>query len=91
MPQKSPIADTSSEIERLQIERWRQMPVSEKAALVTGLTQAVYELARAGIRHRHPDASPREQFLRLAIVTLGPDLAAKAYPEIASLDLLREE
>lgn len=63
------------------------MPASGKAAVVTGLTQAVFELARAGIRHRHPDASPREQFLRLAIVTLGADLACKAYPEIACLDL----
>jgi hypothetical protein len=44
-------ADTSPEIERLQIER-----------------------------------SPREVFLRLAIVTLGEDLARKAYPEIAALD-----
>lgn len=54
--------------------------------MVTGLTQAVYDLARAGIRHRYPDASPRDQFLRLAIVTLGPNLARKVYPETATLD-----
>ena len=58
----------------------------DKAATVSGLTQAVYELALAGVRHRHPDASPRAQFLRLAIVTLGPELARKAYPEIGALD-----
>jgi hypothetical protein len=63
------------------------MTVAEKAAMVTGLTEAVYELARAGIRHRYPHASRREQFLRLAIVSLGRDLARKAYPEIAQLDL----
>jgi hypothetical protein len=79
-------ADTSPEIERRQIERWRQMSAAEKGALVTGLTQAVYDLARAGVRHRYPDASPREVFLRLAIVTLGPELARKAYPDIATLD-----
>jgi hypothetical protein len=79
-------ADTSPEIERRQIERWRQMSAAEKAALVTGLTQAVYALARAGVRHRYPDASPREAFLRLAIVTLGADLARKAYPDVATLD-----
>lgn len=55
--------------------------------MVTGLTQAVYDLARAGIRHRYPDASPRDQFLRLAIVTLGPNLARKVYPETATLDV----
>jgi hypothetical protein len=63
------------------------MTAAEKAATITGLTQAVYELARAGIRQRHPNASPREQFLRLAIVSLGADLARKAYPEISQTDL----
>jgi len=79
-------ADTSSEVERLQVERWRQMSDAEKAAVVSGLTRAVYDLARAGIRQRYPNASAREQFLRLAIVTLGPDLARAAYPDIATLD-----
>ena len=73
------------EIERLQIEGWRRMSAAQKAATVSGLTQAAYDLARAGIRHRHPHASAREQFLRLAIVTLGPDLAREAYPDAAAL------
>ena len=86
MPPKPLSADTSPDIERLQIERWRQMSPADKAAIVTGLTQAVYDLARAGIRQRYPGASMREQFLRLAMVTLGPDLARKVYPEVATLD-----
>jgi hypothetical protein len=80
--------DTEPDIERLQIEGWRRMSASDKAAVVSGLTRAVYELAMAGVRHRHPAASPREQFLRLAIVTLGPVLARKAYPEIDTLTLM---
>jgi hypothetical protein len=80
--------DTSREIERLQIERWRAMSPAEKAAIVSGLTQAVYDLALAGIRFRHPRASPSEQFLRLAVITLGPDLARRAYPEIGAANLL---
>jgi hypothetical protein len=79
-------ADTSRAVERLQVEGWRRMSAAEKAAIVSGLTQAAYDVALAGVRHRHPDASPREHFLRLAIITLGPDLALKAYPEIAALD-----
>lgn len=79
-------ADTSPEIERLQIEEWRRMSVADKAAVVSGLTQAAYDLALAGIRQRYPAASPREQFLRLAVVTLGFDLARKAYPEVDQLD-----
>lgn len=38
------------------------------------LTNTVFTLAGAGIRHRYAEASRRQQFLRLAIVTLGPDL-----------------
>jgi hypothetical protein len=80
----APLAlDTSPDVERRQIEAWRRMTPAEKAALVTGLTQAAHALAWAGVRHRHPTASPREQFLRLAIVTLGSDLASAAYPDAA--------
>jgi hypothetical protein len=70
-------ADTDGQIERLQIEAWRRMTPAEKAAIVTGLTEAAIDLALAGIRDRYPDATPREQFLRLAIVRLGSDLACQ--------------
>ena len=86
MPRQPLALDTSPEVEALQIERWRQMTPAEKGEIITGLTRAVFELAAAGVRHRYPEATPREQFLRLAIVTLGPDLALRAYPEIAQLD-----
>lgn len=78
--------DTSPDVERRQVDAWRAMSPAEKAGIVSGLTQAAFEMARAGVRHRHPDASPREQFLRLAIITLGPDLARRVYPDIDSLD-----
>ena len=78
--------DTSQDVERIQIEGWRRMAPAQKAALVSGLTEAVFEVARAGIRARHPHASPREQRLRLAIITLGPDLARRAFPEVDDLD-----
>jgi hypothetical protein len=77
--------DTTVEIERLQVERWRAMTPAQKADVISGLTQAVFELARAGVRHRYPDASPREQFLRLALDVLGRDLACRAYPEASAL------
>jgi hypothetical protein len=78
--------DTSREIERIQVEGWRRMSADRKAALVTGLTRAAVTMTLAGIRHRHPGASPREQQLRLALITLGPELARKAFPEIDALD-----
>jgi Zn-dependent protease with chaperone function len=54
------------------------MTPAEKAAVVTGLTRATFDLALAGIRQRYPDASPREQFLRRAILLYGRELAARA-------------
>jgi hypothetical protein len=85
MPPTALSADTTPDVERMQVEAWRRMSVADKAALVSGLTQSCVELARAGVRQRYPDASPREQFLRLAVVVLGPELAARAYPECAQL------
>ncbi len=43
-------------------------------------------LALAGIRLRHPGASDHEQFLRLACMKLGRELATQVYPEIEQLD-----
>lgn len=88
MPLQRLAADTSDEVERIQIAGWRAMTPAQKAATVSGLTEAMFEMARAGVRHRFPDASPREQFLRLAIQTLGRDLATRAYPETATLTSL---
>lgn len=78
-------ADTDADVERLQVEAWRAMSPAQKAATVSGLTAAAFEMARAGVRHRFPGASPREEFLRLAIITLGADLATRAYPDAAAL------
>ncbi len=86
MTSGQPLAlDTAVEVERQQIEQWREMSSADKAALISGLTNATFVLARAGLRHRYPDASARELFLRLAVVTLGRDLAERAFPDARSL------
>jgi len=77
--------DTPAEVERLQVAAWRAMSPAQKAATVSGLTAAAFEMARAGIRHRFPEANAREQFLRLAILTLGSEVAARVYPDAATL------
>jgi hypothetical protein len=83
---RKPLAlDTPADVERLQVERWRDMSMPDKADLISGLTQAAHDLALAGVRQRYPDATPREHFLRLAVLLLGPDLARKAYPDAAGL------
>jgi hypothetical protein len=73
--------DTSPDIEQRQVDAWRQMSPARKAEAVTGLTRAAFAMTWAGVRQRHPEATPREHFLRVAIILLGPDLAAAAYPE----------
>jgi hypothetical protein len=79
--------DTSAEIEERQVAAWREMTPAQKAELISSLCRAAREVALAGIRDRYPDASPREHFLRLAILNLGLDLARQAYPEIDQLKL----
>ena len=77
--------DTAPDVEEAQVQRWRAMPSTEKAALIVGLCHAADALALAGIRHRNPAASSRECFLRLAILRLGRDLACRAYPDASQL------
>ena len=63
------------------------MSTVDKAHLISSLSRGTRALALAGIRARYPGASLREQFLRLAILTLGRELARQAYPEIDDLGL----
>jgi hypothetical protein len=77
--------DTPPDIERRQVAAWREMSAAQKAVLIIGLSRASYAMTWAGVRQRHPDASPREQFLRVAVVVLGPELAVLAYPDAATV------
>ena len=71
--------DTHPEIERLQIERLRQMPAWRKMALVGEMNRTVRTLALAGLRQRHPDDSPAQRRRRLADLLLGSELAVRVY------------
>jgi hypothetical protein len=83
---KTPLSlDTPPDVEQRQVDAWRAMSPAHKAALVTGLTRAAWEMTFAGVRHRYPGASPREQFLRVAVIVLGSELASLAYPDAAGL------
>jgi hypothetical protein len=74
--------DTPLEVERLQIEGWRRMSPADKAAMVTALTAAVIEMAKAGIRQRHPDESSEVHRMRLAEILHGPELARRMFPNM---------
>jgi hypothetical protein len=78
--------DTPPEIERLQLERLRQMPPWRKMALLGGMCQTVQTLATAGLRQRHPGDTPARLRRRLADLLLGPELAAEAYGPLPEED-----
>lgn len=71
--------DTHPDVERKQIELLRQMPPWRKLQLANQMTQACRTLALAGLRHRHPEASPDELHRRLADLVLGSELAFRVY------------
>ena len=78
-------ADTSPVVERLQIDAWQRMSPLDKARTVDALTRDTQALALAGIRRRHPGASERECFLRLAVLKLGRETTIRLYPDAAGL------
>ena len=82
-------ADTTADIEQRQVEAWRRLSPVERLRLVSDTTRAVMELSLAGISRRHPQASERECFLRLAALRLGVDTTQQVYPDAAHLTDLR--
>lgn len=71
--------DTPPDVDRIQIERLRQMPPWRKLELMAQMSQTVTALALAGLRQRHPDDSPARRRRRLADLMLGEELAASVY------------
>ena len=96
MPQSTPASraailttDTTADIEQRQIDAWRRLAPLQKLQLVSGATRAAVSLSLAGIRRRHPQASERECFLRLAAILLGVDTTRRVYPDAAQVTDLR--
>jgi hypothetical protein len=77
--------DTDADAEARQIAAWRAMTPAALARLVDEASQAVRDLAMAGLKARYPGATDRELTIRFAALTVGDELAERAYPEIRSL------
>jgi len=71
--------DTSPDVQRMLVARFRTMTTAEKAQLVDSLTRGCEALALAGIRMRHPDATAEELRLRLGALRMGRDLVLAVY------------
>ncbi len=71
--------DTSVEAEQILVERYRAMSPADKVHIFRQLSRATQELALAGLRRRHPQASARELQLRLAATRLDRDTLRDAF------------
>ncbi len=75
----SQLSDTHPEIERLMIERLRELSPARRWALVGGLNRTLRTLALSDLRHLHPQASEAELRVRLAHRLYGSELATGIY------------
>lgn len=71
--------DTSRAAEEVQFALLRAMTPARKLAVFRDLNAAARRLAELGIRMRHPGASDREVFLRLAATWLDRETMRRAY------------
>lgn len=71
--------DTRPDIEAMQLEGLRKMPVWRKLQLMDQLNQMVRAFALAGLRDQYPDESEAQIRFRLACRLYGEELATKAY------------
>ena len=74
--------DTSERQLARYAELLRSRPPRERLAIALSLSRATRELATAGLRQRHPEASPEELRLRLAVRLFGRDVAARLFGSI---------
>ncbi len=82
-------ADTTADIEQRQVDAWRRLSPTEKLQIVSDTSRAVVNLSLAGIRQRHPEASERECFLRVAAILIGVGAVRRIYPDAAQVADLR--
>lgn len=71
--------DITTEVDALLFQMWRETPAWRKLELLSEMNQAARQLALAGLRRRHPNASPSELRRLLADLLLGTELAAQVF------------
>ncbi|MBX3227951.1 MAG: hypothetical protein KIT84_28010 [Labilithrix sp.] len=72
--------DTSLDAYELQLRGYRQMSPARKSELVAELSETVRELAREGIRQRHPDYDTADVDRALVALVYGPEVARRVFP-----------
>ena len=73
--------DTTADAHRAQIEAYRRMGGSGRAAVVFRLNDLARQTAMAGIQARHPDYDDERLRLAYGRLVLGDELARKVWPQ----------
>jgi hypothetical protein len=76
-PSPAGLSDTTAEAQRVRHEILRRLSFADRMRMVDELTVTVQELAREGLRARHPSASEEELSFRFSEMVLGPELATR--------------
>ncbi len=69
--------DTHPKAQAVLIEGYRRMTPAARLRLALEMSQAVIELAEAGIRQRYPEIGPEELRKRLGALMVGRELSIK--------------
>jgi len=71
--------DTAADARAFQLARWSEASPARKLEMIEALCHDSRRLALAGIRQRYPDATRREQTLRLGALTIERQLMIDAF------------
>lgn len=71
--------DTARDAREMQFDLWRRASSVRKAEMISALCSGVRELAMAGARNRHPEATGRELRLRVGALTIDRELMIAAF------------
>ncbi len=79
------LSDTSVAAAQARAVIFRAMTSAEKSAAVEQMSEDARELARCGIRRRHPVYTPEEVEHALHRLLVGDELADRAWPDFTHL------
>lgn len=78
----SPARDTTKDAHDAQLRAYRDMAPGRTVELALELSEAVREVARQGIRQRHPEYSPDDVGRALIVLLYGADAARHVWPDV---------
>jgi len=78
--------DTTPDAHRHQRDIYARMGGTARVAIAFELSEVVARVARAGIRHRHPEYTDEQVFHAWARLKLGDELVLAAWPHRELVD-----